>query len=586
MNNTFEIINKLSLFFNKLAGKYDDDDQLYNANFKDKVNELSKLNPYPFSSWFGNNGRVYYDINIDNVKDRELSVEDINLINFIKENGYVNVDYLNGYAEKDGRKLRIGKILENLNNKKTNDNSDGKDLKNNIIPMYIKFFESSNYRKLLNKKLKVVFTQNPHDVAKMSTSKGWTSCFNLNSGVNSRYCLQEVKEGGIVAYLINAEDLNIEHPYSRIYIRRFDSFFDGSSVAIPEETIYGEDIPAFKNFVKDWLLQKQKDKLNNFNFYNMIGGRNSTTLAKDFWVDTKLNDVELEGLNKDELFLLLNKKRYIGEKGNYSTIEELKTNEGTEEYINRVYNYNPENILQNIIDKYLNQLNRVEIKQIINFISSLDNDNIKIQFFIKIFPYLEFEDLTITLCEEIFEYLPSNLKDKLSELILDQLDFYLNEGDYNKKQYLKYLRLVKYIPDDAFNKILNNKIMSGALNNFSDYLGNITDLVSKDSSIKIGERYFDKFYFYGDIRLSSISTLSLNDLYETLYEINCFVEAKAISKDMYNMLKELLPVFIKTYNDTYEWVSGYKKISNNTLLILKNSYDFILNIRKYLESNK
>jgi hypothetical protein len=584
----FDIINKLSVYFSKIAARYGDDEELYEINFKDKVNELSKLNPYPFSSWFGSDGRAYYDIDINNTKDRELSVEDIEIIDFLKQNGYTNIDYYNGYAEKGGRKLRIGKILDNLSKA---DDKEGlnKDLKNDKYLIFNRFFESSPYRKLRNRKLKVVFSQNPHDIAKMSTGRNWTSCFNLNSGVNSQYCLQEVKEGGFVAYLIDADDLDIKHPYSRIYIRRFDSNYSNDSLAIPEEKMYGESIPAFLNFVKDFLLKKQQDKLNNFNTYSMTGGRNSTVLAKDFFIPTKIQDSELENLNKNELFLLLNKKRYVGENGAYNSIEELKEKESGEDY--RTFsNYDNINIIQNIIDKYLNQLTDDEIKQIKSLILNIDRNDKFIEFVIKIFEYLEFDDLTLELCESVFKYLPDNVKDKLSNLILDKFDFYFNGYIRQFQNYLKFFKYVKYISDDVLDKIF--KRTEGIFNfayNFDDYIGDITNRISDESSIKIGEKFLDQIYYVFERykrTKNGYSLYSLSEFYSILYNVNLFVKSQTISEHMRDMLEEMLSFFITNYNKVYNEIKKWSKTSNDILLMLKDSYDIILSIKAYLESNK
>ena len=45
-------------------------------------------------------------------------------------------------------------------------------------------------------------------------------------------------------------------PIARIHIRRFDNK-KGESVAVPEESIYGQDMPEFLETVKKWLDSKQ-----------------------------------------------------------------------------------------------------------------------------------------------------------------------------------------------------------------------------------------------------------------------------------------------------------------------------------------
>lgn len=105
----------------------------------------------------------------------------------------------------------------------------------------------------------IVISKNPHDLASMSTGRSWTSCMNLKAGSNKESVYCELANGGFVAYLIRSEDKNIEHPLGRIHIRRFDKKKKGEikSVAVPEETSYGLDIPEFFKKVQEWLDSKQ-----------------------------------------------------------------------------------------------------------------------------------------------------------------------------------------------------------------------------------------------------------------------------------------------------------------------------------------
>lgn len=67
----------------------------------------------------------------------------------------------------------------------------------------------------------VVISRHPHDVAGMSTDRGWTSCMNIRDGFNRRYVLNDVKAGTLIAYLVKKDDTNIKKPSARVLIKPF-----------------------------------------------------------------------------------------------------------------------------------------------------------------------------------------------------------------------------------------------------------------------------------------------------------------------------------------------------------------------------
>jgi hypothetical protein len=122
--------------------------------------------------------------------------------------------------------------------------------------------------------LQVVISKNPHDLASMSTGRGWTSCMELGVGAHhdSIYC--EVKNGGFVAYLINKDDPEIKRPIARLHIRRFKNS-KNKNVAVPEDSAYGTANPAFVPTVQNWLQEKQGHI--EAGQYKMMGGKYSDT---------------------------------------------------------------------------------------------------------------------------------------------------------------------------------------------------------------------------------------------------------------------------------------------------------------------
>jgi hypothetical protein len=72
---------------------------------------------------------------------------------------------------------------------------------------------------------------------------------------NGIYC--EVAVGSLVAYLIDVNDKDIEHPHARIHIKRLESE-SGHNIVIPEKKVYGNNVEGFLDTVKNWIDERQK----------------------------------------------------------------------------------------------------------------------------------------------------------------------------------------------------------------------------------------------------------------------------------------------------------------------------------------
>lgn len=209
-----------------------------------------------------------------------------------REPEYEIVDLKGGYAKAKGKNnlVKIGKLLESLKYKahKRNDSllasgglsrlkhEDEKRLIDRYYDDLKSDFENMAYR--AGSELAVVVSMNQHDIASMSTGRGWTSCMNLKDGGHKRDVYCEVAYGGFVAYLVRKEDREVERPIARIHIRRFDSK-SGRSVAVPEETIYGTEKPGFLAAVRGWLDGVQGKV--QAGSYRRMGGEYSDTFGND-----------------------------------------------------------------------------------------------------------------------------------------------------------------------------------------------------------------------------------------------------------------------------------------------------------------
>lgn len=296
----YNIIIKLASSFLKLANEAYEE-------FRDRVERLSRENPYPFKDWFDANGRTYIDFQDYNFTNED----DKYVISLLEEEGWDVIDYKGGYAQKNNRKMKIGKIFNQIKRETKRKyelkiqeaqqkNADEFELDAinkkferdmNFIDDSEQQFINSPARSKKEGDLMIVISQNPHDVASMSTGRSWESCMTLGSGGHHQDVYCEVARGGLVAYLINKNDKNITNPYARIHIRRFDSK-NGHSIAVPEKSVYGNDVQGFLPAVENWIASMQQ----NFpiGHYKRKGGKWSDTFSDDYFVTPNIENVDAQ----------------------------------------------------------------------------------------------------------------------------------------------------------------------------------------------------------------------------------------------------------------------------------------------------
>jgi len=175
----------------------------------------------------------------------------VEIENYVSKQNHKIVDYKAGLAEnKEGRLAKIGKIL--------NKDEEGKKL--------LDLFNTS--RSGINKKdeLLIVISRHPYDIAGMSTGRGrdepgdskegwgWSSCMNLRSGINRHYVHKDIENGTLIAYVINSKDENINKPIARLLIKQYINVENkNDKILFPEEKVYGENVPGFREKVIEWL---------------------------------------------------------------------------------------------------------------------------------------------------------------------------------------------------------------------------------------------------------------------------------------------------------------------------------------------
>lgn len=132
----------------------------------------------------------------------------------LENNGYTINDYKAGFAtDKYGRSVSIGKILN-----KTKAPAEVTDA----------FMNDPQRAASSIAQPKIVISRHPHDVAGMSTDRGWRSCMemggpNTAGGINQRFLQHDIQNGTHVAYLVRPDDNDIKKPMARIALKPFHS---------------------------------------------------------------------------------------------------------------------------------------------------------------------------------------------------------------------------------------------------------------------------------------------------------------------------------------------------------------------------
>ena len=234
--------------------------------WRGKIEQAAADNEFPFKEWFpeGEN-RIYLPFN----PDQKLSELDKLIKKELHEKGCMNtnIDYQEGYCHHQGRKFKIVKFINKVRNDETKEIKKMEDiteeekknkinLTNDHFNSLIDFFTRSEFRKLKKQNdLEIVISQDPMDIATMSTGRDWTSCMRVGGAHwDDVFCL--IEHGSLVAYLIRKNDKNIEEPIGRVLIRRFSNE-EGLSLAIAEDTSYGNAPGSFNTFIDEWLESKQ-----------------------------------------------------------------------------------------------------------------------------------------------------------------------------------------------------------------------------------------------------------------------------------------------------------------------------------------
>ena len=190
----------------------------YDANIHDNV--------------FKGKSRIYIPLEGSTGADiPQQSVTQSEVQKAVQSVGYKIDDYKAGIASKTddpNRKIKIGKLI--------------KDQK-----LLQQFANDKSRAAAKQQNLTVAISRDPVDIGGMSTDRGWTSCMDLDGGVNRRYVPTEIKNGAIIAYLINDDDRDIDRPKARILLKPY--YYRNHMILVPDQ-VYGTAPKSFSTLVQ------------------------------------------------------------------------------------------------------------------------------------------------------------------------------------------------------------------------------------------------------------------------------------------------------------------------------------------------
>lgn len=223
------------------------------------------------------------------------------------------IDFDSKTISINGRPTRLGKYILNKNSPFSNEEKEWWNGQGNPIEQLQITQKSNDYA--------MIVSRHPIDIARMSDHDGWTSC-HAPDREYFQCTLADARGAGAIAYAVHKSDLkNIDlqapeifkdvhrvdgvKPLSRIRLRKFIHKKDDYDLAIPEDRIYGKNLPGMEDSLRSWALKTQQNKLQGkrpeMKEFKLVGGSYQDTQAgslfNKFFNDDK--DYDYAGVEYD-----------------------------------------------------------------------------------------------------------------------------------------------------------------------------------------------------------------------------------------------------------------------------------------------
>lgn len=205
-----------------------------------------------YNEYFKGKDRIYLDFSEgDDLSDTGEKVE-----NVLTDNGYEMISYFKGLCRKKSDPERILKIQRILN-------------KLGMIVLKDEMDRDRSRASSTKDEKKVVISRHGIDYAGASTDRDWYSCREIVIDDDweefYEFHWEEIKQGSLIAYLINSDDINIKNPIARTLIFPYFNSNDPSDILLYPDEIFGNANQSFWRFVRDECLEITKKINPKFN---------------------------------------------------------------------------------------------------------------------------------------------------------------------------------------------------------------------------------------------------------------------------------------------------------------------------------
>ena len=179
------------------------------------------------------------------------------ITNFLDKNNWEVIDYVAGQARYKGAKnpKRIGQVLTSIERNGTPED------KPYVSGLMKKFIEDSNRKQGNSSKYLVCISRHAYDIAGADTDKKWDNCMTMGTGENVRFLIHDVREGSLVAFLINKDDKNINDAIANCAIKPYINSDNPTDIILVKDSkTYPQPYPDFERTVTTFLNEVNGDR--------------------------------------------------------------------------------------------------------------------------------------------------------------------------------------------------------------------------------------------------------------------------------------------------------------------------------------
>lgn len=206
----------------------------------------SNIKPFPkyekmLDAMFGSKQRIEYYPTPSVAEKSKLELE---VTSFLDSIGFTVEDYIGNQCKKKGDFKNVFKISKILNK----ENQE----------LYKKYIADQDRSvQDISKSYKIVLSRHPYDIVGASTGRSWESCLTIGGEACDKL-KGEIKGGSFVAYCVAVNDNNLNNPYCRVFVRRFENKEEERDYYVVSSMVYGNAPKDFLKNVEDFVYKIQR----------------------------------------------------------------------------------------------------------------------------------------------------------------------------------------------------------------------------------------------------------------------------------------------------------------------------------------